>query len=108
MVAARKPRQSPPPSFAAAITIPAAGATLRPNDLVRVSAGALDVRVELSIVSTSYFGLTETVIGASDTTPFDIRWTDPASAIAYGGCGRFRLLARALDASNRTVSQEPR
>lgn len=71
-----------------------------------MSTGSLDVRVELSIVSTSCAGLTETVIGASDTAPFDIRWKGPASAIAYGGYGRFGLLARALDASKRKMSQE--
>lgn len=110
LVAARKPQPSPAPSPApsltVAITTPAAGATLRPNDLVRVSAGSLVVRVELSIVSNSYVGWTENVIGASNAAPFDIRWTGRASAIAYGGYGHFRLLARALDANNRTVLQQ--
>lgn len=100
LAAARRPAK-----LSVTITSPSTGATLRPGTLINVQTSANVVRVEYSIVSTSYIGLTESYLGSSTTRPFSFTWSGYASAVISGG-GPYRLMARAYNSANSMVSSE--
>lgn len=102
-LAAAAPRPPRPPQLSVQITSPANGAVLQPGAVITVKTSTNVVRVEYSIVSTSYTGLTENYLGSSTGTSFT--WTGYASAIIYGG-GPYRLMLRAYDARNNMVTNE--
>lgn len=99
-------KRRPPSQLSVKITSPTSGAQLQPGAFITVQASSNVKRVEYSIVSTSYVGLTENYLGSSTSAPFTFTWNGYASAIVSGGYSPYRLLARAYDSSNNMVTNE--